>query len=302
MIVLGFDTATRSTTVGLRLAEGDTLQARDDPDRTPPTQHPGHATRLLGMADELLTQAGIGWSALERIAVGLGPGTFTGLRVGVATARGLAQSLEIELVGVSSLRALAEPALQSELDGSRSDRSRSDHVLAVFDARRGEAFAAAYRMTERGLAEELVPARALAPEDLGSIVKQAEAQRESEQSGQGEQGGQDERGKQDGQGRSWRAIGDGAIRFRDQLEAAGITVAPDSSPLHLLRAEAICDLGAHARAIASYEAIVPDYCRRPDAEIALERKRGSRGEGDSEDVSKDAQASTGSSARRGTGR
>jgi tRNA threonylcarbamoyladenosine biosynthesis protein TsaB len=266
VIVLGFDTATRSTAVGLRLAEGDTLQSRDDPG---PDEHPGHATRLLGMTDELLTRAGIGWSALERIAVGLGPGTFTGLRVGVATARGLAQSLEIELVGVSSLRALAAGGAGSGKGGGvavsggvamRGGVAMEEEVdpdmsglLAVLDARRGEAFAAAYRMTERGLAEELVPARALAPEDLGSIVAQAEAQRGGEH------------------GRLWWAIGDGAIRFRGQLEAAGVAVAPDSSPLHLLSAEAICDLGARAAAVASYEAIVPDYCRRPDAEIALER-------------------------------
>ena len=150
MIVLGFDTATRSTAVALRLADGSTLQARDDP---APDERPGHATRLLEMADELLAGAGIGWSALERIAVGRGPGTFTGLRVGVATARGLAQSLGVELVGVSSLRALAEPRLRSERAGSR--------VLAVLDARRGEAFVAAYERTdrERESIAELVRAR-----------------------------------------------------------------------------------------------------------------------------------------------
>ena len=253
MIVLGFDTATRSTAVGLRLAGGETLQSRDDPG---PGERPGHATRLLGMTDELLNRAGIGWSALERIAVGLGPGTFTGLRVGVATARGLAQSLGVELVGVSSLRALAEPALRSELGAKSSDPSGClDRVLAVLDARRGEAFAAAYRMTDLGSTDELVAPRALRPEDLGSVVAQAEARRG------GEHGG------------LWRAVGDGAIRFRGRLEAAGVVVAPDSSPLHVLSAEAICDLGVSAAAAVACEAIVPDYRRRPDAEIAFERAR-----------------------------
>ena len=299
MIVLGFDTATRSTAVGLRLPDGSALQVRDDPGPTHPTGDdrnripPAHTTRLLGMADELLTQGGIGWSALERIAVGLGPGTFTGLRVGVATARGLSQTLGIELVGVSSLRALAELALRVEPGGSYSDLGgrwaseakskrpthpawraarvladlRSvgrrgappsgclDGVMAVIDARRGEAFVAAYEVTDRGSVEELFSPRALAPEGLGSVVAQAEARRGTEHRG------------------GWRAIGDGAVRFRGNLEDAGVAVPPDSSPLHLVSAEAICDLGARAEAVTSREAIVPDYRRRPDAEIALEGAR-----------------------------
>ena len=96
-VVLGFDTATHATVVGLRLAADRTLQARDDPAAH---GHPGHATRLLAMAADLLAQAKLRWSAVERIAVGVGPGRFTGLRVGLATARGLAQSLDAEHVGV----------------------------------------------------------------------------------------------------------------------------------------------------------------------------------------------------------
>ena len=69
MMLLGFDTATPSTTVGLRLPDGVTLQARDDPRAG---EHPGHATRLLAMAAELLDRAGVAWSALDRIAVGWG--------------------------------------------------------------------------------------------------------------------------------------------------------------------------------------------------------------------------------------
>src|ERR1700684_3399861 len=126
MIVLGFDTATPSTTVGLRLSEESARTARHDP---APAEHPGHATELLAMTAQLLAEAGVAWSALDRIAVGVGPGTFTGLRVGIATARGLAQSLSVELVGVSSLSALAREAT---LEGGG--------VLAVIDARRGEVF------------------------------------------------------------------------------------------------------------------------------------------------------------------
>ena len=145
MIVLGLDTATPATVVGLRLADGRTLQARDDPAAR---QRPGHATQLLPLADGLLAEAGTDWPELKRIAVGVGPGTFTGLRIGIATARGLAQSLGVELVGVSSLRALAY--------GAGEDAQR---VLAVIDARRGEVFLAAYDGDQ-----ELIAPQAVSPD------------------------------------------------------------------------------------------------------------------------------------------
>lgn len=278
MIVLGFDTATPSTAVALRLDDGRTLQARDDPS---PGAHPGHATRLLDMTNELLGKASITWRAIDRIAVGVGPGTFTGLRVGIATARGLAQSIGVELIGVSSLRALAEGARAGfEESGERGIEKQdgpageyadlpgsaamgvfggTTDVLAVLDARRGEVFVAAYQLIGRESTEELVSPRAVAPGDLRSIVEQAEAAR----------GG-------DPRGGPWLAIGDGAMRFRAQLQDAGATVAPDDSPLHLLSAEAICELGARGEAMATVvEEVLPDYCRRPDAEIALGRKQAS---------------------------
>jgi tRNA threonylcarbamoyladenosine biosynthesis protein TsaB len=242
MILLGLDTSTPSTAVALRLADGSTSDIRDDP---PAGAHPGHATRLLDMAHELLMRAGVPWSALDRIAVGVGPGTFTGLRVGVATARGLAQSLSIELVGVSSLQALAAAALA----GERPDAQERTAVLAVIDARRGEAFAAAYDVGERGVPAELAMPRALPPQELASVIDEAEAAH-----GRGP--------------RSWLAVGDGAIRFRSDLDALGLCSAPDSSPLHRVSAASICELGARAAAL-SLEEIVPDYRRRPDAELAL---------------------------------
>jgi tRNA threonylcarbamoyladenosine biosynthesis protein TsaB len=254
MIVLGFDTATPSTAVGLRLADGRTLQARDDPS---PGDHPGHATRLLAMAHELLTVADVRWSELDRVAVGVGPGTFTGLRVGIATARGLAQSLSAELVGVPSLLALAVPALTAISrpvggPGPDLDGGGQEAVLAVIDARRGEAFAGAYGTSEDGgAAVELVSARPLAPEKLGCVLAAA-----------GEPGMLPVR--------HWLAVGDGATRYRADLERLGVTVPADSSPLHQVSAAAICELGASAQPAVSVERILPDYRRRPDAEISLE--------------------------------
>jgi tRNA threonylcarbamoyladenosine biosynthesis protein TsaB len=231
MIVLGFDTATPATAVGLRLADGTTLRARDEPAAG---ERPGHTTRLLPLAGELLAQAGLGWGALRRIAVGVGPGTFTGLRIGVATARGLAQSLGIEIVSVSTLRVLAEAALRG------AEAQSGLGVLAAIDARRGEAFAAAY--TAEG---ELIPPRAFAPREMAAIP----ALRSGD--------------------RSWLAVGDGALRFRNYLEAIAVTVPVTTSPLHRVDAGVLCELSQSAPA-GDPEAVLPDYRRRPDAEIALD--------------------------------
>jgi tRNA threonylcarbamoyladenosine biosynthesis protein TsaB len=288
MIVLGLDTATHASAVALRLADGRTAQARDDP---PPGEHPGHATRLLAMAGRLLEQDGVAWSALDRIAVGVGPGTFTGLRVGLATARGLAQSLAAELVGVSSLRALALAGLAvddsaadavaaREVDGLDTGESRPDAILAVIDARRGEVFAAAYERGEADAPRELAAARALAPGALGDLVAQAEAA-----------GG--------GRARRWLALGDGAVRFAAQVQTAGIPAPPDSSPLHRVSAAAICELGARMPAAAvDREGVLPDYCRRPDAELALEGSGAGTGTGAGMGDGSGIGAGAGTGARR----
>lgn len=244
MIVLGFDTATASSAVALRLADGRTREARDDPR---PGAHPGHATRLLDMARALLEQGGLGWRDLDRIAAGVGPGTFTGLRVGVATARGLAQSLAIELLGVSSLQALAHGALAGSADGSKG--APHDRVLAVIDARRGEAFIAAYVRGDGIAPRELLEPRALAPADLAAAIERVDAEQEAPA--------------------GWLAVGDGAVRFRAELEQARVKVPDDESPLHGVRAGSICALAAAATPTTGAQ-LLPDYRRRPDAELTLE--------------------------------
>jgi tRNA threonylcarbamoyladenosine biosynthesis protein TsaB len=270
VIVLGFDTSTSSTAVALRGADGSTVSARDDP---PPGSHPGHATRLLALADELLARACVGWSDVERIAVGVGPGTFTGLRVGVATARGLAQSLSVELVAVSSLQALAAAALAdgrvaapdavggqgAALPSGAGTSAADTAALATIDARRGEVYAAAYAIAGEGESEaeskggaprELVGAAALPPQALPGVLARAQQL------------------ARPGASWSWLAVGDGALRYREQIESAGIFVPDDRSPLQLVNGAWICELGALGTPSRLHD-IGPDYRRRPDAELAL---------------------------------
>ena len=127
--MLAFDTATADTVVGLSVDKGArarsgtfVVELRHEP---APGDRPGHAEQLLPLCREALERAGIDWPQVDRIGVGVGPGTFTGLRIGVATGRALAQSAGAEVAAVSTLRALA-----ANLHGS----------FPVIDARRGEAF------------------------------------------------------------------------------------------------------------------------------------------------------------------
>jgi tRNA threonylcarbamoyladenosine biosynthesis protein TsaB len=136
LIVLAFDTATADTVVGLSGA-GETVELRHEPGAG---ERPGHAEQLLPLCRAALAQAGIDWAQVDRIGVGVGPGTFTGLRIGVATGRALAQSAGAEVAAISTLRALA-----ANLDGS----------FPIIDARRGEAFVLADGQPRTATPEEL---------------------------------------------------------------------------------------------------------------------------------------------------
>lgn len=127
-IVLALDTSTRATAVAVR--SGDLLeQAHLAPDGG----RPAHAGALLGIADGLLDRIGASLSDVTTVAVCVGPGSFTGLRVGIATARGLASGAAAAVVGVGSLRALVEQARADGEDGP---------ILAMIEGGRGELFVA----------------------------------------------------------------------------------------------------------------------------------------------------------------
>jgi len=131
--VLGFDTSTAATSACLLRADGQAYEAI--PDEAALSAPPAHAAELMPALLRVLVDGGLGWGDLDAIAVGVGPGTFTGLRIGVATARALAHARGIELRPVSSLAALAA-GIDAELR------------LPLIDAKRGELFAALYRGDE----------------------------------------------------------------------------------------------------------------------------------------------------------
>lgn len=236
MTVLAFDTATPATVVALcDGSRGLVLEARDDPPRG---VRPRHATRLLPLIDEVLGRyaraAGVPASlaAVDSLAVGTGPGTFTGLRIGIATARALARARRIPLAGISTLRSLALNASFTEASG--------EVVLAVLDARRGEVFAAAWEAAAITAGEPLLGPAALAPERLAETVSAL--------------------------GRSVQAVGDGAIEFRAILEHSGTTIPGDESALHRVSAMNHCRLAGTAP-VTPPDRVVPEYLRIPDAEI-----------------------------------
>jgi tRNA threonylcarbamoyladenosine biosynthesis protein TsaB len=220
--LVGFDTSTAATSACVLHTDGRVFEHVPPPERL--REPPGHSRELLPLVAESMERAGVGWADVDGIAVGVGPGTFTGLRIGVATARALATAAGLPVHPVSSLAALAAAARQAD----------EPRVLALIDARRGELFAALF---EDG--RQVVEPFAVRPEQLGQRagVELAGAV----------------------------AVGDGSLRFRQILEAAGVRVPPDGSELHVVRALHVCRLAAEVPA-QHPEAVLPTYIRDPDAE------------------------------------
>ena len=145
MRVLGIDTATRTASVGI--VEGEELLA----ERCQAASL-RHGLSLLALVEEVLNTAGMAWGDLEGIAVSIGPGSFTGLRVGLSTAKGIAFAQGLPLVGIPTLRALA---LAADV--------REGIVSPILDARKGEVYAALFRV-EEGQVDYLVEECAMALE------------------------------------------------------------------------------------------------------------------------------------------
>jgi tRNA threonylcarbamoyladenosine biosynthesis protein TsaB len=202
--LLGVDTSTALAAACVLRDDGGAFEFAPDPAGL--AGPAAHAGELMPAVADVMERSGLDWIELDAIAVGVGPGSFTGLRIGIATARALAVASGLLLRPVSSLAALARGI---------EEAGPSSVVLPLIDARRGEVFAAAYE-GER----ELWAPFAVRPEELVERVRDADF--------------------------TPLAAGDGSIRFRGVLETAGIRVAPDSSGAHVVRALHVCRLAAVA--------------------------------------------------------
>lgn len=147
MNILAIETATESCSVAL-LCGASLLERSELAPRR-------HAELVLPMADALLAEAGISRKQLDGIAVGQGPGAFTGVRLAVSVAQGIALALDLPVVPVSSLAALA---MQAPANGAP--------VLAAIDARRSEIYAGAFTVQADGLVEPIKDECVLAAADL----------------------------------------------------------------------------------------------------------------------------------------
>ncbi len=161
MSLLGLDTSTAGAAACVLRADGEVFEVAPEPAAL--ARPPAHARELMPAVAEVMARAGLDWNDLEAIAVGVGPGSFTGLRIGVTTARALAGAAGLGLRPVSSLAALAA-GIGAGASGAVA--------LPLIDAKRGEVFAAAYDGETRIWAPF-----AASPDDVGRSGRGGRSQR-----------------------------------------------------------------------------------------------------------------------------
>jgi len=224
VLVLGIETATQQVGAAIGGHEGVLAAAHTSRGRR-------HAELLTPTIDFVRRSARIELDEISCVAVDLGPGLFTGLRVGVSTAKAMASALRVPVVGVSSLDLLAFPL-----------RWTSKRIHSVVDARRGEVFFASYRQVPGGV-QRLTEPRVATPDELCNEITALDE--------------------------ACLAVGDGARRYADQLcdltkveiADAGLAFPNPASLVQLAHARALREEFVNAWDVQ------PVYLRKADAEI-----------------------------------
>ena len=219
MKILGIDTATLRASVAI-VSDGQTISDRESEVRT-------HSEQIIALVDEVLGEAGWAIGDVDGVAVGAGPGSFTGLRIGMATAKGLCYAAGKPLWAVSSLAALAL--------GAARRRSPGELLVPVLDARRKEVFVGYYRMSGDRLVS-VAPEAVMGPAAVAAAVAAI--------------------------GDGAVLFGDGVALYRDRLAGAGELL---DAPLRPAGAD-VARLAATADP-ADLAAVAPVYIRKSEAEI-----------------------------------
>jgi len=155
MRILAIDTATEACSVAL-WNDGKLCAHFEECPRE-------HTQRILPLVQEVLTESGTTLSELDALAFGRGPGSFTGVRIGIGIAQGLALGAELPMIGVSTLATMAEGAWRN---------TGATRVLAAIDARMGEVYWAEYTRDEQGVWHGEESEAVLTPEAAGERMKQ----------------------------------------------------------------------------------------------------------------------------------
>ncbi|MFC1651235.1 tRNA (adenosine(37)-N6)-threonylcarbamoyltransferase complex dimerization subunit type 1 TsaB [Candidatus Latescibacterota bacterium] len=234
MIILGIETATESLSTALSV--NDKMYERSKESRT------SHCELLAGFISELTDEAGITPKEINCVSVSTGPGSFTGLRIGIATAMGLAYGLNINACGISTLMGLAYGAGKSADPGT--------FVCPVIDAKRSETYTALYKTTD-DVPQTIVEPLALPVSRLADML-----------------------GKRD---EKILITGPAADKFKDILtESLGDSIEFVSPELANPSAKTIAELGLRifrSTGGANPALLEPVYLRRSDAEILRDSKK-----------------------------
>lgn len=231
MKILAIDTATHTGSVALTddgavLAEYSLLSEET------------HSRRLLQAVDYLLARTGLVWEGIDGLAVTIGPGSFTGIRIGLATVKGLAMATGRPVVGISTLDALAANLF-----------STFSPIFPVIDARKKEVFTAVYYPDQEGRPVKASPEMVLSPGDLVARIKERVI-----------------------------LIGDGVCSYGQFFkEALGDKAVFAPGPLSFIRASNVAFLAAERFRSGQQDdvaTLVPVYIRPSEAEMKWAEKKG----------------------------
>jgi tRNA threonylcarbamoyladenosine biosynthesis protein TsaB len=242
-LLLALDTATKCSTVALTrgtLMDGEVLACLSL------SSSITHSRRIIGAVDRLFSDTATNWSDIDAVAVGLGPGSFTGLRIGMATAKGFAAAAEKRLVGVSTLDALAAMCV--------TDKT----IIVVMDARKKQVYTAAYRRSKNnGSLTRLSEIKVVSPEQVAMGIREEVVM-----------------------------IGDGVITYGELWrERLGDLANFASMHLHAPSASAVgllCGALFKEGNCLAIGAAAPLYVRASDAELSLADKKKEKQQGGGE--------------------